>query len=342
MDKASIAKSKSIESDRDNYIDFLRSLGLLLLVVAHTAAPSTIEALRTFDVPLMVFVSALCYKPQAGGYFKYARKRFVRIYRPVFIFLTLIFLPIVVCHLLLGKPGIKWPQIIGSYLLLNQPSIGYIWIMRVFIIIALAIPALYRLCQRYSWQIICILTATIILFQPFVIRLINLIHPESMRFIISQIIPYLLGYSAIALPALKIKLITPRQMSIILLVILLTLFAFFYFHGFISPQHFKYPPQSLYILYGLFCSIGLWSIKPIVIKLIPVSNKVIRYLSKNSMWIYLWHIIPVYIISYFSNLFALWPIRYIVVLTTAIICTMGFNIISVQLSKTIAKERFWH
>ena len=52
---------------RDLYIDFLRAFGLLMLVVAHTNAPSWIFAFRTFDVPLMVFVSALCYKPLMGG-----------------------------------------------------------------------------------------------------------------------------------------------------------------------------------------------------------------------------------------------------------------------------------
>lgn len=332
--------NRPIATNRDNYIDFLRSLGLLLLVVAHTAAPKAIEALRTFDVPLMVFVSALCYRPLVGGYFIYARKRFIRIYKPVFIFLTIIFLAIIICNSLYGKPEIKWPQIIGSYLLLNQPSIGYIWIMRVFIIIALAIPFLYKYSQRQSWLAICLSTAIIIVIQHYVILLINLIYLETVRFVLSEIIPYLLGYSAIALPALKIKRINTRQMSITLFALILSLLIFFFLYGIESPQLYKYPPQSLYILYGLFCSIGLWKIKPAVIRLIPISNRAIRYLSQNSMWIYLWHIIPVYVVDYFSNIFASWPLRYIFVLTTALICTELYNKISSQFS--IAFLRFWN
>lgn len=55
-----------IEPQRDQYVDFLRGLGLLMLIVAHCWAPSWINRLRGFDVPLMVFVSAICYKPLMG------------------------------------------------------------------------------------------------------------------------------------------------------------------------------------------------------------------------------------------------------------------------------------
>jgi len=54
-------------SSRDSYIDFLRGLGLLLLVVAHTNPQEWLFQFRSFDVPLMVFISAMCYKPLRGG-----------------------------------------------------------------------------------------------------------------------------------------------------------------------------------------------------------------------------------------------------------------------------------
>ena len=54
---------------RNPYIDFLRGFGLLLLVVAHTYSPEWLFQIRTFDVPLMVFVSGMCYKPLRGGVF---------------------------------------------------------------------------------------------------------------------------------------------------------------------------------------------------------------------------------------------------------------------------------
>ncbi len=51
---------------RDSYIDFLRAFGLLLLVVAYTCAPQWLFNLRAFDVPLMVFISAICYNSLRG------------------------------------------------------------------------------------------------------------------------------------------------------------------------------------------------------------------------------------------------------------------------------------
>lgn len=56
-----------MKPERNPYIDFLRAFGLLLLFVAHTNPPALLHALRTFDVPLMVVVSAICYKPLRGG-----------------------------------------------------------------------------------------------------------------------------------------------------------------------------------------------------------------------------------------------------------------------------------
>ncbi len=53
--------------ERNLYIDFMRALGLILLIGVHVNAPDWYVAVRSFDVPLMVFISAMCYKPLRGG-----------------------------------------------------------------------------------------------------------------------------------------------------------------------------------------------------------------------------------------------------------------------------------
>lgn len=322
------------QSPRDTYIDFLRAIGLLLLVVAHTSAPPVIAAIRTFDVPLMVFISALCYKPLRGGYLAYARKRFVRLYKPVFIFLTIFFLAETASYILFGKPALNYLQILGSYLLLNSPSIGYVWIMRVFIIMALAIPFWYNLSQRISWFYLCVITFSLILIQPLIIVAIDLIEWKILRFALNETLPYLIGYSAIALPAFRIKALTSKQITATLGVLLCSIIIMLAINGFVSPQRFKYPPQSLYILYGLLCSIGLLSLKPVIGRLTIVSNRAVGYLSSNSMWIYLWHIIPVYIVAHFNSYFNSWPLRYIFVLSVALILTAIYNYITSNLYKS--------
>ena len=54
---------------RDIEVDVLRSIGILLIILAHIKAPLMLTIIRCFDVPLMVFVSGLCYsgKTLMGG-----------------------------------------------------------------------------------------------------------------------------------------------------------------------------------------------------------------------------------------------------------------------------------
>lgn len=319
--------------ERDHYIDFLRAIGLILLIGVHVDAPDWYVPLRSFDVPLMVFVSALCYKPQGGGYLAYARKRFIRLYKPVFIFLTLFFLAETASYILFGRPILNYLQILGSYLLLNSPSIGYVWIMRVFIIMALAIPFWYNLSQRISWIHLCVITFSLIFIQPMIISAINLIEWKILRYALNETLPYLIGYSAIALPAFKIKTLGSKPTIITIVIMLCAIIMICVINGSVSPQRYKYPPQSLYILYGLFCSICLWSLKPVIGKLSMISSKAIGYVSSNSMWIYLWHIVPVYMVAHFSSIFTSWPVRYIFVLSVALIFTATYNYITSTLYK---------
>lgn len=204
--------------------------------------------------------------------------------------------------------------------------------MRVFIIMALAIPLWYTVCQRINWISLCIVTLTLILVQLLIIWAIDLIEWKLLHFALSETLPYLIGYSAIALPAFKIRNLTNRQELANLGLLLGFIILFLYLNKGALPQQYKYPPQSLYILYGLFCSIGLWSLKPLIGKFSFISSGAVRYLSTNSMWVYLWHIIPVNIVVHFSNVFDLWIVRYIFVLSVAIILTAIYNCIITKIS----------
>lgn len=54
---------------RNTYIDFLRFIGLTLIILAHVKAPVWITELRCFDVPLMVFVSGISFKFLGGVFY---------------------------------------------------------------------------------------------------------------------------------------------------------------------------------------------------------------------------------------------------------------------------------
>ena len=76
------------------YIDYLKVLGLLLVILAHVNCPSPLMQVRSFDVPLLVFVSGfLASKSYSGHNAKgYYWKRIKRLVFPAWIFLTFFFL----------------------------------------------------------------------------------------------------------------------------------------------------------------------------------------------------------------------------------------------------------
>ena len=41
------------------YADYLKFLGLVLVILAHVNAPAMLQQFRSFDVPLMVFISVV-------------------------------------------------------------------------------------------------------------------------------------------------------------------------------------------------------------------------------------------------------------------------------------------
>lgn len=87
-----------MQPQRDLYIDFLRFIGISLIILAHVEAPSGITQFRSFDVPLMVFVSGLSFSTKGGGFWKYVWKRVKRLCIPVYLFLTILFTAVIGCR----------------------------------------------------------------------------------------------------------------------------------------------------------------------------------------------------------------------------------------------------
>ena len=131
---------------RDVRIDLLRALGLAMVILAHVSPPATIMQIRNFDVPMMVLISgmsfALSYKQE--NYLDYFWKRIKRLVFPIWIFLSIYFSAIS----LFDSPleNLTWKTIVGSYLLVD--GIGYVWIIKVFLLVALVSPLIYRFHQK--------------------------------------------------------------------------------------------------------------------------------------------------------------------------------------------------
>ena len=323
---------------RDTYIDFLRGIGLLLLVVAHTWAPITLTTIRTFDVPLMVIVSAMCYKPIKRDFQSiksYLWKRFLRIYIPVFIFVNLFFTAILCVEAYVGKNVFSVYQYIGSLFLLNAPSIGYVWIMRVFLMMALVLPFLEPLFRELKLIGLIISIYLVIILQEGVIVVFADIPDGIVKFILSETIPYIIGYSVFTAIGLRIKDFSYRQKIIFTVAGGMGCIMYFYITGNLNPQIDKYPPHGLYLLWG-WCGSAILILSQPLINIIS-GWRIWSYLSRNSMWIYLWHIVPVYLITPLSIRPDIWLVRYILVLSVAVLLNYIYHLSIAHFPKDITK-----
>ncbi len=302
-------------AQRDRYIDFLRGTALLLLVVAHSSAPSLLMAVRTFDVPLMVFISALCFRSNRS-YGEYCLRRLRRIYVPTALFLSILFalsffLPIV-------PERLMTPRIIaGSYMLLNWPSIPFVWIMRVFLLVALALPVLQRACEHLTSLQRVAVAIVWYLVQSAVVKAMEGEGSGIFHDIVREYLLYLSGYSLIAFVALSCREASTRIRILLLGLCMVGVIIEWMISGSFDPQVYKYPPGSLYIAYGSGCSILLLMLRR-RLELVA-SLGFWRYLSENSMWIYLWHTIPVFLMQNFDLFPEMWFARFVFVIVSALI-----------------------
>jgi len=317
--------------ERDKYIDFLRFLGITLIVIAHIDAPFTLTQLRTFDVPLMVFVSGLSYsgrslKPSWSSFYW---PRIKRIIVPVYIFLSFYF----VFFYLLGLP-LTWEKVINSYLLSTDGSIGYVWIMRVFLLIMIVTPLLCNINKHFNNTYFYLLLLAIFLSNCALVYVLEKYANTSSLIIIEETMPYLLGYSIFFLLGLRLKE-SKNKYGLLILVGVLFVFSYIILkaNGLIDDAErginsFKYPPTHVFILYGAVMCMTLWFLRNTLCYF--ANNRFVLFVGRNTIWIYLWHILFV-ILSY--KLFDNWIVRYFFVYIGAISLYMVQYVVVKQLEK---------
>lgn len=182
---------------------------------------------------------------------------------------------------------------------------------------ALIIPIIYNWVKSMNFAIAGIIIFAIIGLQHYLVMAVVSIDNNIIRFVLDETLLYAVGYIPIAIAGLKIRGFKQNQLYILIAISAVAILCFIAAHDWtFDPQQYKYPPQSLYLLYGIFASSILWALKPL---LAPITTgRVFTYLSENSMWIYLWHIIPVYIVSRWADVPNMWFGRYCIVLLIAL------------------------
>jgi len=280
---------------RIRYIDFLKFIALTGIIIAHIGSPSWAMMLRSFDVPLMIILSSILASRSFAKYsmnktpvIDYYMSRVKRLVIPTWIFLLFYF---IYSFIVTGqRAGIKY--YVDSFLL-TRYGIGYVWIMLIYLYSAMLIPAFAKL--KLSSKGFIIVCATYILYEIAYYYKLGLNGSGFIKDFIDTTFYYIIPYGVLTYLGYNYFKMKNRTKLIIALVSFIVFISLAVYYRstlglFQLVQIAKYPPRLYYLSYGVGCSFALLILcEKKNLKL--YENRVIRFISSHSMWIYLWHIL---------------------------------------------------
>lgn len=207
----------------------------------------------------------------------------------------------------LGNYDLGLKGVLATYALSNF-GMGYVWIIRIYFIVAMLIPLYKSLSNRFSE--------------------IQILVFSLMLFVLYEILCHA-------------GMFENNKWNDAVTIISLLIFLVYGFYLFrenghlVQTQNYKYPFQLYYLSYSVLVSGLLIKLtKSIRIKGF-LYDKVILFISTHSFWIYLWHILPVTLLNLFS---LVWYLKYIIVLIIAVLFTMCQNAIVEKLQGKVNPE----
>ena len=280
---------------RDSSIDLLRFIGLTMIILAHiglSRSTSLLFQLRSFDVPLMVFTSGLAFSGRnVGSYFPFIGKRTLRLIVPVYIFVA----AYILLNPILSDCGLvecyTSEKIWGTFMLRLNPSIGYVWIIRVFLIVMLVTPLLIKLDKVIKSDWLCLgAIAAVLTAQQL---LVDWLNPMKPGWFIKDWVLYIFGYSSVFMWGLRARKASVPASCAALVILASVLFVCGYGmyseHGTVMKlQATKYPPQLYFLVWGMLISGILWFTRKWWTRVLD--NRLFTFIGQNTIWIYLWHI----------------------------------------------------
>jgi peptidoglycan/LPS O-acetylase OafA/YrhL len=275
--------------NKRNYaLDILKVIALMAIMLAHVSPSGFIFQLRNFDVPLMIMISVWLslrtIKSEKFKYSKYIYSRAKRLIVPTWIFLTIYFF---ICYF--KGEIISIQDIVMSYTMID--GIGYVWVIRIYIYVAIITPVIYKAYEKLEkWQLISLFGMIYCLYMLLIDK-VDLLNGMTKLLITATIVDFI-GYSFIVLIAIIIFNLEKKDVYKLGCLFGLIFFLLAVKNGFIQTQYFKYPLRLYYLSYAFLVSIFLY----LFVDKLNQNNKLIHFkiidfISKNSMWIYLWHIL---------------------------------------------------
>lgn len=268
---------------RKGYIDFLKTIGFLGLVAAHVKPPDWLMMLRSFDVPLLVILSGiLAQKSSEGSYQQYLFKRIKRLLFPTWIFLTFYFL------VMLAVGASCSPKTILKSYLLQQDSIGYVWIIWVYLLCAAATPILKRYAGKRETAILLI---TYVIYEVLCYYKVGF-HNRFLYYTFYYFPYILLTYYGLNIERLSDKVKISIGLAAAFTFVILAVVYGVHYGSFQLVSVAKYPPTAYYLSYGVMAATFLILFFEKKHDSIYIySNWFVRFVSSHSLWMYLWHIL---------------------------------------------------
>ncbi|MEH1912112.1 acyltransferase family protein [Nostoc sp.] len=354
---------KTLDKQRDIRFDILKTIALIFIIFAHVGPENNIFFdIRRFDVPLMVIASGTLYYYSANNknisFWNYLQKRLPRLIAPVWLFLTFFFISANLIFLLLAKPyPFSSSEIIETFFFLK--GIGYVWIIRVFTLVAIfanPLLKLYKFCKSEN-KFLALLFLIYLGYEILFIKIgrFNL-HNQIIIQLIDDYLFYLIPYGClfglgIVLLQLRFKKILFISGFFLTIFLLLTGFYYRTLGHFASTADFKYPPTMYFVSYGIFMSLFAFCAVDRICSKYNLSNnnhvliRGIIFISSSSLWIYLWHIFFVYywqtIVVYLPKFASHFLIAFSVVTVGAIAVTyLQKKIVSGIIKKTTFGQNY--
>lgn len=293
------------------YIDRIKTLGLFLVILAHVDLPVWLAQIRSFDVPLLVFASAYLARRSYKNVnvLSYYKKRFIRLAVPAWIFTVFFW-----CAQSFVLPFPQISDIIKSFLFQRDTHmLGMLWVIWVYIVCALLIPVIHKI--KYDCSSVLLMVGLLIAFQCLCI-FTNLSDNRILYCTIFTIIPYgfmtWLGYYYGDINK-KTKIILG---SLSVLTFVFSAIVLNNNDKSLLISDYKYPAQIYYLSYALPFIFALFEFLPKFDKY-PVSS-VTKFISKSSLWIYLWHMLILYVVKMFIEDKSYWWLQYVLIVSISV------------------------
>lgn len=312
--------------ERDYRIDWMRAIGTFLVIMAHTSPPPLLQNIRTFDVVMLVFISgmsfAYSYKRRVAVS-SYVKKRIKKLVVPTYILLVFLFTASYLACLIIKRQQVfDVKTVFYSFAYLDK-GIGYIWIVKVYIMTALSnyiairfLDSKNRAIGMYAIVGLSLLAFELISAQVY-----------GNNLLIDSYLINVLPYCAVSICGiLWVRYDVVRKPMIYTVLFLFGLYqAVLVIKGIgFNPDSFKYPPSVYYISYGICISL-------LLLRFIPSKAPApIIWVSMNSFDIYLSHVLFIFAFNLLEEIngfswVSIWWVKYSLTVGLALVFCLFLN-----------------